>query len=291
MSSQAHKFKIGLFVVVSLSLGVAIIIWLGVWRYFEDTKLAVAYFSESVQGLESDSSVKFRGVPVGRVRAIRLAPDGRLIEVVLSLNKHFEITPDLGIKMNLLGLTGLKYLEMDTFGPEKQREPMKLDFRPPYPVIPTYPSDITEIGNALEKLFDKVKDVDVAALSLHMLRVSAKLDSLLSNKKLDTIPTDASVAVSQMKDAATKFNQEMTRIQRSRGITRTLDKTNDLLTEGTETVRSVDRLIRRADNNLNRLSQKLDLSADNLLDLTRQWKKKPFSTFFFGAQDEKDKKR
>lgn len=291
MSGQAHKFKIGLFVVVSLLLGVAIVIWLGAWRYFEDTKVAVAYFSESVQGLESDSSVKFRGVPVGRVGAIRLAPDGRLIEVVLSLSKRFEITGDLGIKMNLLGLTGLKYLEMDTFGPEKQRKPMKLDFQPTYPVIPTYSSDITEIGNALEKLFDKVKDVDVATLSHHLLGVTEKLDSLLSGKNLETIPSDVSAAVNEMKEAATKFNQEITRIQKSRAITRTLEKTNDLLAESTETVRSADRLIRRTDNNLNRLSYKLDQSADNLLDITRQWKQKPFSTFFFGAGDEKDKKR
>ena len=224
---------------------------------------------------------------VGRVKAIRLAPDGRLIEVVLGLSKNFKMTSDLGIKMNLLGLTGLKYLEMDTFGPEKRREPIKLDFQPPYPVIPTYPSDITEIGNALEKLFQKVKDVDAAAISQHLVRVTAKLDTLLSNKALDTIPGNASAAVNELKDASAKLNQEISRVHRTRALSRTLDKTQELLAAGTETVRSADRLIQRTDNNLNRLSHKLDLSADNLLDLTTQWKKKPFSTFFFGAEENK----
>ncbi len=291
MSSQANKFKIGLFVVISLALAVSIVIWLGASRYFEDTQPAVAYFTESVQGLESDSPVKFRGVAVGRVKAIRLAPDGRLIEVVLSLRKHFKLTDDLGIKMNLLGLTGLKYLEMDTFDPEKLREPMKLDFEAPYHVIPTYPSDITEIGNALDKLFQKVKDVDVERISHHMLRVTARLDTLMSNKEIETIPANATAALSELRDAATKLNQEVTRIHKTRALSRTLEKTGELLTETTETVRSADRLIRRADNNLNRLSYKLDLSADNLLDLTRQWKKKPFSTFFFGVDEDKEKKR
>ena len=83
MHKQSTKFKIGLFLIGILLLTVAILIWLGASRYFEDSQTAVAYFSESVQGLESDSPVKFRGVPVGRIKKIRMAPDGRLIEVVM----------------------------------------------------------------------------------------------------------------------------------------------------------------------------------------------------------------
>lgn len=291
MSSQAHKLKIGLFVVVSLLLGVAIVIWLGARPYFEESQTAVAFFTESVQGLQSDSPVKFRGVTVGRVKKIQLAPDGRLIEVIMSLTRNFKITPDLGIYMNLMGLTGLKYLEMNTFRPTIQPEPIELSFEPKYPVIPTYPSDIREIGNALDNLFQKVKDVDVATISQHLLRVTARLDKLLSDPKLDTIGADAAAGVIEMKEAAKKLNQEVTRIQRSKGITKTLEKASELMGEGTETARSADRLIRRADNNLSQLSQKLNRSADNLMDITRQWKENPFRSFFFGGGKEGEKKR
>ena len=128
MAGRADKFKIGLFVIGALILGIGLMIWLGASRYFEETQMVVSYFSESVQGLQADSPVKFRGVPVGRIKAIRLAPNGRLIEVVMSLDKTFQVTQDLGIKMNLLGLTGLKYLEMDTMKPEQQREVSQLGF-------------------------------------------------------------------------------------------------------------------------------------------------------------------
>ena len=131
MSNQSEKLKIGLFVVGSALLVIAMIIWLGRSHYFESSQTAVAYFTESVQGLESDSPVKFRGVTVGRVKAIRLAPDGLLIEVVMGLDRKFKLTDDLGVKMNLVGITGLKYLEMDTFKPDQRRETPSLSFRTP----------------------------------------------------------------------------------------------------------------------------------------------------------------
>jgi phospholipid/cholesterol/gamma-HCH transport system substrate-binding protein len=290
MSSQAHKLKIGLFVVMSLLLSVATVIWLGASRYFEDSKIAVAYFTESVQGLESDSPVKFRGVPVGRIKAIRMAPDRRLIEVVMSLDRNFKLTDDMGIKMNLLGLTGQKYLEMDTFRPDQVREMIDLDFTPPYRVINTYSSDIREIGNALEKIFHKVNALDVDRISNHLLKVAVRLDKILADPKLDAIGSDAADAFREIKDTARKFNEEISRVQVGKNITRTLDKTSEFLQESTETIRSVDRAIRRTDNNFNRLSQKLDRSADNLIDFTRMIRLKP-SSIIFGTDEKSGQKR
>lgn len=280
MFRQVDKFKIGLFVVASVALSIAILIWLGYDRYWRDSQMVVAYFTESVQGLDADSTVKFRGVPVGRVRAIRMAPDGRLIEVVMSLDRNFKVTADLGVKMNLLGLTGLKYLEMDTFRPEQRKEPLPLEFRPSYPVIATYPSDIREIGSALEKLFQKVNAVDVEAMSGHMLRVSAKLDKILSDPKVDKLGTDTADALREFREAAKRVNDQLTRAQPARSFTRTLQKASDFFQASTETARSADRLIRRQDNNLERLGQKLDRSADNLIDFTRTIRFKPSSIIF-----------
>ncbi len=277
MSNQAEKLKIGLFVVGSALLVIGMIIWLGAFPLFESSQTVAAYFTESVQGLESDSPVKFRGVTVGRVKGIRLAPDGLLIEVLIGLDKKFKLTDDLGIKMGLVGITGLKYLEMDTFKPDQKREAPPLTFEPRYPVIATYPSDIKEFGSALENIFQKTKTVDVEKISYHMLRVASRLDQILADPKLDNLGSDTADAIKEVKDSAKRLNDEIARAQFAKQLHKTFEKTTELLQEGTETARSVDRMIRRTDNNLSGLSQKLNRSADNLTDFTRTIKLKPSS--------------
>ncbi len=285
MAGQADKFKIGLFVVVSLLLGFGVAIWLGASRPFSTSQKVVAYFTESVQGLERDSAVKFRGVTVGRVEAIRMAPDAQLVEVVMSLDPNFKMADDLGIKISLLGLTGLKYLEMDRFEPGLKREAPRLAFQPRYPVITTYPSEIREFGDALESIFRKVRAVDMEKISNHLLNVSAKLDRVLSDPKVEDAGGEAAEAIRQIKKASKKINEELDRMQISKKVGTTLDKSAEFLQEVTGTTRDLDRLIRKTDINLTNLSQKLDKSADNLVDLTKMLKDKP-SIILFGSPPE-----
>jgi phospholipid/cholesterol/gamma-HCH transport system substrate-binding protein len=291
MTSQSKKFKIGLFVIAGIALMIAVLVWLGASRYFEEGKTVVAYFSESVQGLEADSTVKFRGVPVGRVSAIRLAPDGRLIEVVMSLARHFKVTDDLGIKMSLLGLTGLKYLEIDTFPSEQRREAVLYDFQPRYPVIATYPSDIKEFGSALDNLFQKVKTVDARQISQNLVSVTGQLDKFLRDGKLDKIATETSDTLKEVKDAARKVHDEITRNQPGKQAVRALDKASGFFDESSETARNVDRMVRRTDKSLSYLTQKLDTVADNLIAFTRMIRQKPSSILFGGQDKEHEGKR
>ncbi|HMK36107.1 MAG TPA: MlaD family protein [Desulfomonilaceae bacterium] len=289
MSSQADKFKIGLFVVGSLLLAVIAVVWLGASRYFEESNIVAAYFSESVQGLEVGSPVKFRGVPVGRVKMIRMAPDGKLIEVLMGLDSSFKITEDLGIKMDLVGLTGMKYLEMDTFRPEQQREAIHLDFTPKYKVIATHPSDIREIGTALESVFRKVKALDVERISDNLVKVTGRMDKILADSKLESLGVQASDTLREIRETSRRLHEEINRAQISKSLNKTMEKASEFFQESTETARSTDRLIRRTDNNLNRLTQKLDRSADNLIDFTRMIKLKP-SSILFGTEEKSQKK-
>jgi phospholipid/cholesterol/gamma-HCH transport system substrate-binding protein len=291
MTSQSKKFKIGLFVITGMVLMIVALVWLGASRYFEEAKTVVAYFSESVQGLEADSPVKFRGVPVGRVSAIRLAPDGRLIEVVMSLARHFKVTDDLGIKMNLLGLTGMKYLEIDTFPPDQRREAVVYDFQPRYPVIATYPSDIKEFGSALDNLFQKVKTVDAQQISRNLVSVTGQLDKFLRDGKLDKIAGETSDTLRDIREAARRLHDEINRNQPAKQAVRALDKASGFFDESSETARNVDRMVRRTDKSLSYLTQKLDTVADNLIAFTRMIRQKPSSILFGGQDKEADGKR
>ena len=69
MARQKTNLIIGLFVILGVVMGVVAIIWVGATSYFQKGVTYITYFDESVQGLQVDSSVKFRGVDVGRVES------------------------------------------------------------------------------------------------------------------------------------------------------------------------------------------------------------------------------
>lgn len=286
MSGSVDKFKIGLFVVLGSFLGVGLLIWLGASRYFESTKTVVTYFSESVQGLEPDSSVKFRGVDVGRVASIRLAPDKRLIEVVINLQEGFPVTDDLGVKTSPLGITGRKYLELDRYAKGQRRPPQEFDFKPPYPVIPGYPSEIREWVQALEKILAKANAVDIATIGNRALSVATKLDKMLDDKSIESLGKDAGEAARQLRRAASRIDDEVKRMQASKNVNRTFDKASAMIDDISRTSRDADRMIRKTDQNLTRLFQKLERAADDLRDLAEVIKKKP-SLLIYGTPDSK----
>jgi phospholipid/cholesterol/gamma-HCH transport system substrate-binding protein len=84
MAKKTANFMLGLFVILGFFLGVSAIIWVGATSFFQKGQTYITYFDESVQGLQSDSNVKYRGVDVGRVERIRVAPDNKLIGVVIN---------------------------------------------------------------------------------------------------------------------------------------------------------------------------------------------------------------
>jgi len=179
---------------------------------------------------------------------------------------------------------------MDRFDPEQPREPMTLDFEPPYPVIKTYPSDIGAIGDRLDKILRKAEAVDVQKLSVRLLSISAKLDKILDDPKVLSVGSEAAGAFTEIKKSAKRFNDEIDRMQAARKVSRTLDKASEALDEITQTARSADRMVKRTDNNLGALTQKLDRSADNLQDFTTRLRTQPLSTLW-GTSDEKKKEK
>ena len=113
MAQRRSYFLVGLFVIVGVLLGVAAVIWLGASKYFQKGSMYVTYFDESVLGLQVDSIVKYRGVDVGSVRQIGVAPDRRLVEVVMKIDVQNFSVGGVVAKLTLAGITGIVYVELD----------------------------------------------------------------------------------------------------------------------------------------------------------------------------------
>jgi len=161
MASAKTKFVVGLFVLVGLVIIGTASIWLGLSHYLEGGKLYVAYFDQSVQGLTRDSAVKYRGVSIGRVESVRVAPDGYLIETVLKIETDLKIEENMVAQLKSIGITGIMFIELDRYPGDMPDLSPRITFKPGYPVIPTRPSVITRFMESMDTLLKKIEALNL----------------------------------------------------------------------------------------------------------------------------------
>ena len=191
MSRKIDQFKLGLFVVVCGFIIVAGIIWVGTQHYFEEKTIYATYFAESVKGLMKDATVTYRGVAIGRVGDVGLATDGRLVQVLLYLKPSFKVSENLSVRLREQGLTGLRFLEIDKASPNLAQLTPKIDFTPPYPLIPAQPSDLEEFKAAFEALLGKLTALDMEGLAGKWGKVADDISGLITGEDMRAIVKDA----------------------------------------------------------------------------------------------------
>lgn len=213
MATEAHKFQVGVFVIVTTVIGVGALIWLGASRFFEETQPFVTYFSESVQGLDPGAAVKYRGVPGGRVASISVAPDGELIEVRMDVDleaaKALKRDPTLRATLELSGITGLRYVEIDRRYGDALNQAPTLSFKPPYEVIPSARSSFKAIQAALGDVYERFMQLDLGGISADTRAALQAANQLLRDERIDALLANFKT-VSQSTMQLTKNLNEMT---------------------------------------------------------------------------------
>src|SRR5436309_7537321 len=144
-------------------LGIFMLIILAVLGYFvlkiEDVKIGrgkgtktISAVFDSVAGLDNKSSVRVAGVRVGKVKDVRLRPDGKA-EVDLEIDKDVQLHGNAFARVANLGLLGEKYVEV-------------VPGTPSAPVIPdeqhivlrgTEPASMDDVTNQISAIATDVK--------------------------------------------------------------------------------------------------------------------------------------
>jgi phospholipid/cholesterol/gamma-HCH transport system substrate-binding protein len=280
MARKTSKFLLGLFVTIGVLIGVAFVIWVGASKYFEKGTVYVTYFDESVQGLQTDSSVKYRGVDVGRVMGIRVAPDNRLVEVVMKIQLKEVVMDDVVAQLKSAGITGIVFIELDR---REGKEPVlgpSLSFESEYPVIPSRPSDIKQIMAGLEDLYERIKDVDLhgisdqfkgAAQSVARFFTNPKLEETIQNLDMATASLDRIVRKVDALLADGKMDKVLTETREtlidSRRLLATLnDEVKAMkLAEKAEKVGQLSESLDRLSGRLDQRSRRVSINTEHLL--------------------------
>ena len=202
MATKPNTFLVGIFVIAGVAIGVAAIIWLGASKFFEKTGTYVTFFNESVSGLEQSAPVKFRGVNVGRVDKIEVAPDGRLVEVVLSLRPDFSVTPETRARLQVAGITGIKFVELDLAKPSQAKQTLAPKYETKYPVIPSVPSEIKEILDNIKSIYETIQKMDLGGIAESIRTTMKSVETLVDSEHWQSILANLDVVVADMTQVA-----------------------------------------------------------------------------------------
>jgi phospholipid/cholesterol/gamma-HCH transport system substrate-binding protein len=258
----------------------------------------VTYFDESVQGLQRDSSVKYRGVDVGRIVKIGVAPDNKLVEVVMKLNLKDDVEKNSIAQLRAAGITGIVFVELNQRDPKAPDLSPKIEFAAEYPVIPSRPSEIQQILTGIYEVIDKIHQVDFRGISDQIIQTTksaenflggsrmkqilvnlelsttalnrsmTRLDKIISEGNLEGTFSDAKQALSEARSLISGVKKDL----QTMNLSNTADKASQAVDVLDRTVRTsaVDiqtstENIRRASDNLDRLLERLDANPSELI--------------------------
>ncbi len=243
MASARTKFSVGLFLTAGLGLCVIAIIALGMTKFFDKGQTYVTFFDESVQGLNIDSPVKYRGVPIGRVASIKVAPDSRLIQVTMAIDKGAVIEEGSEAKLNSVGITGSMFVNLDIKAPDAPSQTPEITFATEYPIIPSTPSDIAQIMDHISVLYERLLGVDLQGIAEKTKESLDRFNTTLDSLELQKLSRDAQATLASI-NALAKNPGWQTLMASATDSSRSFQK---VMVQAEQTLDQTTRLVARVD--------------------------------------------
>jgi phospholipid/cholesterol/gamma-HCH transport system substrate-binding protein len=187
MASARTQFSVGIFVLVGLAVIAVAVSWLGLSSYLQTGRYYLAFFDESVQGLDVDSPVKYRGVSIGRVEDIEVAPDGRLIQVTLRIETDIKPGKDMVAQLKSVGITGIMFVELDHKKAGAPDQSPRLSFPTKYPVIATRPSEIQKLLTGVNDVIQQVRAMDLEGIGAQVRETLDRLQATVEKARVEEI--------------------------------------------------------------------------------------------------------
>ena len=162
METDKHYFLEGLFI-IGLTIAAAFaFVWLAKSGERDDIPYRIR-FVESVSGLNLGEGVKFQGVDVGRVKAMRIDPDDPTrVQVEVAVNKDAPIKTDTKAQLRLKGFTGNLFVELNG-GSAKAQTLVSATPQGQIPEIPSEKSKLTTVLDELPKVIEKFSSMESKA--------------------------------------------------------------------------------------------------------------------------------
>jgi len=292
MYSRVNYTIVGIFVLLFGAGLVGFTFWLAKYGIKNEYTLYKLYMKESVSGLSKDSTVRLRGVDVGRVSEIRIDPnDIERIEVLLKIRSDVPIKEDMVAHTEMLGITGL--LAIDISGGTNSAKLLRSK-NGEIPVIPTAPSWLSKTTKGIGTLAEELTDLLARAEKLMNDKNIEAFGHILENTEALTAKSvgtldEFNATMQVYKEAVVKLNEDVHAF--SQDFSKITDNTVPALKSLRKATTDFNRLTLEAEKSLNRgdyniketfqpMLVDIGILTEQLTDLTRELQQSPSSVLF-----------
>jgi ABC-type transporter Mla subunit MlaD len=272
MPGTSTQFKLGLFALAAIIALAATAVGLGIRAATKDLVRYETYFDESAQGLDPGAPVRYRGVRIGNVANISIAPDRRQVRVGLAIDSdvadELELArhpPGLRTQLTIQGITGVKFIDMDFVDADKHPAP-PLPFTPGPRYIPSRPSlfkgledrlgDLPELveraSSVIDKIgatFDDVREQKLAAkagaLLDHFDGTNQEIHRFMADLNARRLPARAAATLDKTNALTAKIDATLTKLDRVDELIASAKRATDSFGEVGRTTRASSRELER----------------------------------------------
>jgi len=246
MESKVNYTVVGIFVIVLTTAFIMIVLWLSFFGHSKNYKTYLVMVREDVTGLSLEGPVRFNGVQVGYVNAIRLdAKNSRLVELELRIDSSVKITTSTYAILNAQGITGVIYVNLKA---STEEAPLLVTLPGnPHPIIPSKPSFLMQLSEVLPEI---TKDIQ---------RLSSNIAQVMSEKNRQAI----SASLQHISD----FTKTLA--ENSENLTETLHLLHDTLSHAFIASKDMPKVMQKLNqtlSNVNILSLQATKTADSITE-------------------------
>jgi phospholipid/cholesterol/gamma-HCH transport system substrate-binding protein len=286
MENKSHALVAGTFVLLLMALLVALAVWLTrdtrQLRQFELTSVG------AVTGLQPQASVRFKGVNVGKVTAIRFDPQvtGQVL-IRIAIDDQAPITQSTFATLGFQGVTGLAFVQLDDSGESKVALATSDEAPGRIPMRPGLMSKLSDQGERiLLQLEETSRNVNLLLAPANQQRLMGAIDNMgqaaasikqlttEADKVLPQMVKDANVTLKTMQDTSERVGDSADEARASARAFRTVTErmsapggTLDQLAEGVGTLGAIGQTLNTA--TLPRVNRAVDDAARTARQLSR----------------------
>ncbi|MDV6343466.1 MlaD family protein [Nitrosomonas sp. Is37] len=279
MENRAHALAAGLFVIILGMAAAAAVMWFSEQKILHDHYILVSK-EGSVAGLNPESSVRYRGVPVGKVEEIDFDPENpNLILIRIAVSSHIVFPKNIYAQLATVGLTGLAFIEMNIEGKEPDTEQLSPDER-----IPLRPSFVKELSSSFEdlvktsnqaikrinSLLNEENQTQINTILTSFAQAVRRYDNLADQlqsgiKSIPDLTSEVGLVFKQTNQLFSDINQALAKINQQNGLVDGLTQNTQELADTLQKLREVSTAITESSYSINRMVLKFEEQPQSLL--------------------------